>query len=184
MSLFETTVQFSDDSIEFTSTLNSGASQLYSLSEIIQGGGDIHERIAACEQSFKFLPDFVKKCLELDGDLPPVIPCRDYAPDLYMKIGQWDKAEASIRYCISIGAYHPASEGEQALENFQNYKKIALKIIDFLKINPGFLQKNIYKAVEISDIEKSDAKHFCRYSLLLRKEPYGKTNKLYLEDLI
>lgn len=182
--LAQITINQTDNATAITMELNEEAQSYISLSDVIQHSKNIYERIAACEESLKSLPDFVKSCLKQDGDLPPVIPCRDYAPQLYMNIGQWDNAEKVIRYCISIHAYYPAQEGKETLAWFNEYKKTALKIITYLESNPGTLQKNIYKVTEISEQEKSNARHFCRYSLLLRKEPYGKTNKLYLTDHI
>ncbi len=156
-------------------------SEFYNLSDIIEHGSDIHDRIKACEKSLELLPGFVNTYLEMDGELPPYILCRDKAPLLYMQIGEWDKAIETVKYCIQINAFFPPEEGQEALEYCQNYQKTAEKIILFLREHPGFLQKDIYKTANLDESEKPNARHFCRYSLLLRKEPYGKTYRLYVK---
>ena len=150
----------------------------FRLSEEIRSGKDIHAKLAACEASYKILWTFVNVYRKDFGRLPDSIPCRDVGVELYLRLGQWDKARAAIELCAKVAAYD--DHGKAALEHFNRYKETAELAIDFLRHNEGFLQKNIYKA--LPDADKDCLKSFVRSSLLIRKEKAGSTNKLYVRE--
>lgn len=152
----------------------------FELSDSIQASGSIEQRLTLCESALQLLPGFVAACLAEDHELPQVINCRDYAPIWYMRLGQWDKAQAYISACISCGAYYP-DNGQHELQYLVKYKTAALAVLSYVKENPGCLQKNLYKALAgVADLDCM--KQFVRYTPLLRKEPTGKTNALYVAE--
>jgi len=150
----------------------------FELSEKILAEKDVFKRIEYCNQQFVYLPAFVKSELDSCGSLPPLIACRDWAPKLYMRLGRWADAERAIQNAIRANAYYP-DHGEKELAYLYNYRKVANITLEFLKENPGYLQKDIYKALndQIEDI--SLLKNFTRWSMQIKKEPYKRTNKLY-----
>ena len=77
---------------------------------------------------------------------PDELICRDLLPELYMQLGQWDKAERVIKTCITEKAYE-LNDGLSALTNFVSYRKIAIEALAYIQEHPGCLQRNIYKAL-------------------------------------
>lgn len=177
-----TNIVYTDGSFEASIDLNKEMKLFYSLSEQIEKGANIFDRIDACEKSYELLTEFTKQSLKVDGDLPPVIACRDYGPNFYMKLGQWDKAELAIRKCIMANAYYPGN-GTEELEYLHKFKEVAQKILDFIKKNPGYFQRDIYKVFNFTSEEKEIAKYFIKYSLQLKKEPYKNTNRLFIQTV-
>ena len=57
-------------------------------------------------------------------------------------------------------------------------------LLDFLKANPGYLQRNVYKALDLSKDDNDILKKIIRWSLLIQKVPCNSTNKLYIKNLI
>lgn len=161
--------------------LSNFGESFYSLSEKIEQEPDILKKLDYCEQSLPLLSDFVKFSLEEDEDLPPCINCRDTAPEMYMRLGRWDDAERYIKACIEANAYYP-QKGEEEYNEFLAYKKTAIAAVDFLSKNPGFLQKNLYKALADQDI--SQLKHFTRCSKQIQKVPVKNTNELYVNEAL
>lgn len=153
--------------------------RFYALSRQIESEKDIHLKLKACEESYKLLPQIVQFELEENDDLSSFICC-DLGPELYMRLGEWENAEKAIDTCIAANAYYPDS-GEYALEDLRNYKRVAEQILEFLQMNPGFLQKDIYKAMAFNPDDKDIAMHFLRYSMQIEKEPYNKTYQLYIK---
>ncbi len=154
--------------------------KFYALSRQIESEKNIYAKLNACEESYKLLSQFVQLCLKEDDELPPLINCRDIGPELYMRLGDWENAKKAINICIAAKAYYPDS-GEYALENLEDYKRVAGQILEFLQMNPGFLQKDIYKAMAFNPDDKDIAMHFLRYSMQIEKEPYNKTYQLYIK---
>ena len=113
--------------------------------------------------------------LSEDIRLPPRILCRDVGVELYLRLGQWEKARIAIAKCAAAGAY--TDGGREAVEHCGRYRRAAELTLNFLTKNPGYLQKNIYRALPEAD--KDCLKSFTRSSYLIRKEPCGKTNKLF-----
>ena len=150
----------------------------FRLCEEIRTSKDIHAKLAACEEQYKILPEFVRATLKDFGKLPDTIPCRDMGVEWYLRLGQWDKARSAIEKCIKAGAYDDG--GKDALDYFTRYKKTAELALNFIGKNAGFLQKNLYKALPEAD--KDCLKRFARSSLLIRKEKDGNTNKLFLSE--
>lgn len=170
---------FPDGSFSVSLGPDTFSDDFFGLSQAIESEKDIYAKIALCEKSYHMLPEFVRFSLAQDGELPPFINCRDIGPAMYMRLGKWEQAESAIRKCIAANAYYP-DDGQAELDDLSIYKAVATKIVGFLTANPGFLQKDIYKNIGFSPEEKEQAKYFCRSSLQIRKEPFGKTNKLYV----
>lgn len=149
----------------------------YRLCEVIQNSKSTAKRLAACEESYEILPAFVRANLRDFGSLPNSIPCRDYGVEMYMRQGEWAKARSAIEKCAAAGVYD--DDGQEEFDYLERYQQVAQEALNFLAANPGYLQKNIYKA--LPEVDKECLKKFCRSSLLIRKEPSGNTNKLYVE---
>lgn len=110
---------------------------------------------------------------------PQELVCRDLLPELYMRLGKWDKAEKAIKRCIEANAYYP-DNGSEELLYLTTFRKVATQAISYITQNPGCLQRNIYKALPYEADEKECLKHFLRNSLLITKEKFNNTNKLYI----
>lgn len=147
----------------------------YKLSEDIRTSRDISAKLAACESSYKILPEFVRLTLADWGKLPDSIRCRDEGAKLYMRLGDWSAARSAIDKCIAAGAYPDG--GAEALNHLARYEQAARLALAFIDKNPGFPQNKIYKALPAAD--QDCLKEFVRSSLLIRKEKFGRTNKLY-----
>lgn len=153
-------------------------SPYYKLSEQISTAQTIQEKLHLCEKMRCILPGFVSACIETDGELPPCILCRDYAPIWYMRTGQWEAAKEYINFCISCKAYFPEN-GQAELQYLNLYQRTAQISLAYISQNPGCLQSKIYKLLSEST-DKECLKQFIRYSELIKKVPYNKTNKLYV----
>lgn len=143
-----------------------------------QGSKDIKKKITAYENNLKSLEDFISEWLARDGELPPIIPCRDELPELYKQIGDWKNAERVIKHCIACNAYFPEN-GETELKDLLLYQIAAEKALELIKENPGVLQKNIYKMLKDENLDDYSLKHFTRCSLQIKKVPANGTNRLY-----
>lgn len=153
----------------------------YELNENLKKEKDVLKRIKACEELYKILPEYVRASLEEDDILQPSILCRDCGPDLYMRIGDWDKAKKTIEFLIDIKAYD-LDEGNCELESLKIFKEVSEDVLNLLKDNPGFLQKDIYKKLNVSEDYKGIYMHFLQNSLLIHKEEYKSTYKLYVNS--
>ncbi len=154
--------------------------KFYSLSEQIGNNKDVEKKLRACEASYGILPDVIEEFIKRDHELPPEIYCRDVGPELYMRLGRWDCAARAIKVCIDADAYYPntSDEGENELQYLRKYMDVANAAVDYIKSNPGTLQKDIYK--NLKELDRDTLKTFTRSSLLIRKEKFGNTNKLYI----
>lgn len=90
----------------------------YRLSDEIRFGKDIQAKLAECEESYKILGDFVRAYLKDSNKLPDTIICRDIGVELYLRLGQWDKARAAINKIALAGAYNDG--GQSALNHLEN----------------------------------------------------------------
>ena len=149
----------------------------FRLSDEIKNSRDINAKLAACEESFKILPEFVRLWMKDSKKLPDSIMCRDVAPVLYARLGRWVEARAAINKCRFAGAYEDGGKG--ALAHLERYRAAAERALEFLKNNPGYKQKDLYKA--LPDVDRDCLKEFTRSSLLIRKVKVGSTNELYLQ---
>lgn len=152
----------------------------FALADKIQQSHSIQERLSLCEQAAQLLPGFVSACIEQDGELPPSIICRDYAPIWYMRTGNWEAAANYINYCISCNAYFP-EDGTAELQYLDLYRHTAETALAYITQNPGCLQNQLYKNLG-NAVDKECLMRFTRYSYLISKVPYKKTNKLYVGD--
>lgn len=150
----------------------------FQLSEQVQKPAPLHERLALCEQARPVLAGFVSACLQEDGELPPSIPFRDYAPIWYMRTGQWEAAASYINFCISCKAYFPG-DGQAELQYLNCYQRTAQIALEYISQNPGCLQSQIHKLLSGST-DKECLKQFTKFSELIKKVPYDKTNRLYV----
>lgn len=146
-----------------------------------QAKNDIQQSILLWENTLTLLPLFVKCELWQYGELPLTIECRDKLPDLYKRLGKWNDAKRVIEFCAAAGAYPNGPEKE--LADLDLYSKAADIAIDYIKDNPGTLQKDLYKLLSSSDADQEMLKRFTRTSLQITKEPTGKTNKLFINTL-
>lgn len=153
------------------------ASFLSLSQQILEARGD-DEKLRLCEQALPLLPAFVKSCMKQDGELPPLVACRDYAPELYMRSGEWEKARQSITLCTLCGAYSDG-EGGSMLALLTLRKSAAAATLAFLRVTPGALQSGIYKNPALAALDHDALVWFCRSSRQIRKEKEGKTNRLF-----
>ncbi len=154
-------------------------SKFYELSSLIDLSKNIEAKIQACEESYPLLKEFCRFCLEEDGELPPVINCRDVGLEMYMRLGKWDDVERVIRICSEANAYYPDNNNE-ILSYYNDYKRIANLALSYIKDNPGYPQNKMYDALHVTEEDREVLKHFLRCSLQIKKEKSGRTNKLYL----
>ena len=153
--------------------------RFYGLSEKINKSGPLDVRLRYCEQALSILPAVIQKWnAEIEDEpIPPLIVCRDYAPDWYGRLGKWDDAFRVVNFCVDCGAY-TAAEGRDALELLISRKAAADAALSYISANPGCKRSEIYKA--LPGMDRDALKWFTRNSAQIRKEPSGKTNLLYL----
>jgi len=147
------------------------------LCYVIQNSKSTAKRLAACEESYEILPAFVRANLRDFGNIPNSIPCRDYGVEMYMRQGEWAKARSAIEKCAVAGVYD--DDGQEMYDYLERYQQAAQAALSFLEKNPGYLQRNLYKA--LPEVDRDCLKKFARSSQLIRKEPQGNTNRLYVE---
>ncbi len=178
-----TWTEYDDGSFMMESGIGEPWETFFRLSTEIEKNKDIYKKIAACEASYEILPEIVR-LFKKDGGLPPSILCRDSGPWLYMRLGKWEAARAAIQKCIDANAYEYKSDGKGALLDLKDYRVSAEIACSFLSQNPGFLQSKLYKALADTKADSDYLKDFTRYSMLIRKEPQGRTYKLFLNDSV
>lgn len=179
-----TVTTFADNTYDVSASPDEFTNDFYTLSSIIDNEKDIYKKLEACEKCYLLLPEFCRSCIEEDdGELPPFINCRDIGPDLYMRLGEWDKAEKAIKLCIDANAYYP-NNGTEELTYLASYHNVATEALSYISKNPGCLQRNIYKALPFEGEKKEQLKYFLRTSLLINKEKSGNTNKLYCKTTV
>lgn len=141
---------------------------------------DIKRKLALCEEGLKLLPEFMAPYLSAGFPAPKELACRDLAPELYMRLGDWQNALRVIQFCISANAYYPKA-GEEELQYLHQYSETAEIAVNYIKEHPGLAQRDIYKKL-CPPADREMLKKFTRYSLQIRKEPYQNTNRLYSID--
>ena len=141
---------------------------------------------------------FVKDAFRADGELPPLVPCRDVLPELLMRFGRWAEAEGVIRECISLRAYGHTEyrdsrdhngfwveeSGDAEIKTLRLRRAVADGALAFLTENPGVLQSKIYKQPSLSGLDHDALVWFCRSSHQIRKVKAEKTNKLYPAEML
>jgi len=145
-----------------------------------QAKDDVKQAILLWEDVLPILPAFTKAMNWQCGELPPTIECRNILPDLYKRLGQWQDAKRVIETCAAAGAY--PNGADQELTDLERYAQAADIATDYIKEHPGVLQKDIYKLLANSNADPDMLKRFTRTSLQIRKEPAGKTNKLFIAN--
>lgn len=151
---------------------------IYQEQQQVYETDDIKKSIRICQKQLKQLDEFMAPYLSAKFPAPPELVCRDLLPELYMKLGEWDKAEKTIKLCIEANAFYPDNGFEQ-LSNLESYHKVATAALSYISQNPGCLQRNMYKVLQFDGDEREHLKYFLRTSLLISKEKSGNTNKLY-----
>lgn len=154
--------------------------KFYELSFKIESEKDVEKKLYYCEESFKILPAVIKLFIDRDNALPSHILCRDTGPWLYMRLGRFNDARRAIQLCIDCNAYYPETGNEEIafLNSYENAANIAT---DFIRKNPGFLQRKIYDALQNDIPDREALKSFIRNSYTLRKVRSGSTNELYIK---
>lgn len=154
----------------------------YSTCDKLSAPAPAKIKLSYCLEQLALLSDTVIAFLEEDGSLPPVIACRDTAPEMCMRLGEWEKAKNIVKFCISCNAFYPdAKIGENELIYIETFQETATVALTFIQNNPGFLQKKLYKALE-GQTDHDCLKHFLRCSEQIIKVKDGSTNKLYINQ--
>ena len=150
----------------------------YKNQQKIREETDINKLIRLCENQLKKLHEFMAPYISAAFEAPVELACRDLLPDLYMRIGKWEKAEKTIKICISEKAF-TAEEGSTALAYFESYRRVATETLNYISQNPGCLQRNIYKKMGYEGEEKETLKDFISHSKLIKKVKSNNTNQLF-----
>lgn len=155
--------------------------KLYENHHAIYEEKNIKKRIQLCEDGLKLLPEFMIPYLQAGFPAPEDLACRDFAAELYMRLGDWNNALRVIQICMAANAYYPES-GETELIHLKQYSETATNALAYITEHQGILQRDIYKKL-CPPLDREELKHFVRYSLQIRKEPYKNTNALYVSGL-
>lgn len=139
---------------------------------------DINKKIRLCEQDLKNLSELMEPYLSAGFPAPAELACRDLLPEFYIQLGQWKKAENTIKKCIAAKAYYP-DDGSKELADFTSFQETAAEIFSYIQQNPGYLQRNIYKALAYEEDKKKQLKYILCYSKQINKIKHGNTNELY-----
>lgn len=142
---------------------------------------DINKKIRLCEADLKNLSELMEPYLSAEFPAPAELACRDLLPEFYIQLGQWKKAENTIKKCITAKAYYP-DDGSKELDAFTFFQETATEIFSYIQQNPGCLQRNIYKALSYEDNKKNQLKYILRYSKQIKKIKHGNTNELYYTE--
>lgn len=156
-------------------------SLFYKHQQQIYTESDTDKIIRMCESDLKKLPELMAPYLSAHFSAPTELACRDILPELYMRLGKWEKAEKTIKKCQDAKAYYP-NDGHDILSYLSSYRKIATEAVLYIQQNPGYLQRKIYKALPYDGEEKELLKHFLKYSKQIKKVKSGNTNALYCEQ--
>lgn len=149
----------------------------------VDGAVSIADKIVLLEEELQLLPDAVRwwyKRAVPDQAFPSIMYCRDKLPDYYMRCGKWEDAERVIRTCAGYNLYYPG-DGSAELSGLMDYQDIAECVISFIGRHPGVYQKDMYSL--LPDLDRGILKRVLRSSELIRKEPEGRTNKLYVREV-
>lgn len=160
-------------------------------SDALNARGD-SEKLRQLENLLPAFATFVKDSFNRDGNLPPYVPCRDILPELYMRYGEWEKAEHVIRLCMSCGAYGCMNNtgrwmpetGDTELSTLYERYIAADAALSYLSENPGTIQSKMYKISSLSEVNHDALVWFCRYSHQIQKEKDGKSNRLYVAKVL
>lgn len=151
------------------------------LSQQICSEKNFNKKLFYCYQQLKLLPFWIKDELSIGDFIPPVVPCRDWGPKLHMYKGEWDKARDFILQCDKANAYYP-NHGENELKELADFQYVAEIALSYISIHPGVLQKDIYTILNNQIPDINILKRFTRWSTQIRKEPYKRTNKLFVSN--
>lgn len=139
---------------------------------------DINKKIRLCETDLKNLSELMEPYLSAGFSAPTELACRDLLPEFYVQLGQWKKAENTIKKCIAAKAYYP-DDGSKELAAFTSFQATAAEIFSYIQQNPGYLQRNIYKALSYEGDKRNQLKYLLRYSKQIKKIKHSNTNELY-----
>lgn len=139
-------------------------------------------KLALCEKAIPLLSDYVLAGLEQDGDLFQVPYVCDLMIEMYLRIGKCEKAKEYALFFHSVNAYiFEPDEYADVLSYINTYQHTSQIALDFIANNPGFLQKNMYKALE-GRTDHDCLMHFLRCSEQIKKEKNGNTYELYVDE--
>lgn len=172
----------------------------FEITKLLQDNkADIHERINALENLFivmKYMAKYDRLSVNLNKERKYNISCIDglsfdcmqtmniskSGPLLYLLLGRFTDAERCAKEFMSLNAYGTPEIEEAVIRDIQIYKKYVSRLVSFIKSNPGFYQRNIYKT--LTDIPKDWLKECLYYIKLLNRIPYKNSYHLYLNDEI
>lgn len=137
-------------------------------------------KLNLCEKALPLLPDIVLANLEQDGNLFETPYICGLMVEMYLRLGEWQKAKESVAYFNSCNAYFSDPiEYTDTLAYIDAYQLAAQTALLFLNQNPGFLQKKMYQALG-DKVDHDCLQHFLRCSEQIRKVKNGSTNELYV----
>lgn len=153
----------------------------FSLFYTIKSDHSVLAKLEACEKSYLLLKRMINIFQNKTGEVFSSWDCVSYGVSLYKKLANWNDAKRVINTCIKANPYHYTDGGLIALDQLKEYETIANIAIDFIRKNPGFLQKDIYVALcqVISENKMPILKTFMRETYVFHKQQYGGTNQLY-----
>lgn len=140
-----------------------------------------NDKLILCKKAIMFLPDYILQGIAQDGNLFETPYVCGLMIEMYLRIGKWEKAKEYANYFHSINAYiFEPEEYAETLSRIDIYRHTAQLALDFIEKNPGFLQKDMYKALN-GKTDHDCLKHFLRCSEQIQKIKSGSTNKLYIK---
>ena len=101
-------------------------------------------------------------------------------PVLYLLIGRFTEAERCVKKFMLLNAYDSPAIGKAIIDDIEVHKKYICRLVSFVKYNPGFYQRNIYKM--LPDIPKDWLSGYLYYGKILNRVPYKNSYHLYLND--
>jgi hypothetical protein len=126
---------------------------------------------ATGEESLLYL-DWMKRDVA-----PPAIPCIQELPHIYCVCNRWDDAIRVHGVALEKGLIDKF-QYDEAIIDIRNKELTHREAIEFIKNNPGVLQRDIYK--KLLSVEKDYLKWVMRYSRDIGKVKSGNTYELYI----
>ena len=108
------------------------ASLFYKHQQDVYNEKDTEKIIRICERDLKKLPELMAPYFSAGFPAPAELVCRDFLPDLYMQLGEWNKAEKVIKKCIETNAYSP-NDGSTELDYLMSYRKVASETLSYIQ---------------------------------------------------
>ena len=147
---------------------------------MIEKEKDMERRILLCEEGLLMLSEFLKPYVSSGWDIPEDLPCVYWSIHDYMVTGNWDDTKRVIQICTDAGMYSN-DKHKETVNWLQDVSEASAMTLDYLRANPGTLQRNIYRKI-CPPCNREALKWFLSNSMQIRKEKADKTNKLFAVD--